>query len=135
MVDQQHAIHVQELRNMLESRFRNTQADIKAIKAHILETTGTAPPTILFIDQLPPDNAKKGEKIQEWKKKGIDDGLYVEPEQDAMTRNTPLPDGSKKVDVTQNALDEAVASVKTDRAAKDMSRWNEEKRAFMKLNA
>ncbi|KAJ0870631.1 hypothetical protein HanRHA438_Chr11g0502661 [Helianthus annuus] len=132
MADQQHAIHVQELRNMLEPRFRNAQADIKA---NILETTGTAPPTVLFIDQLPPDNAKKGEKIQEWKKKGIDDGLYVEPEKDAMTRNIHLPDGSKKVDVTQNALDEAIASVKRDRAAKDLSRWNEEKRAYMELNA
>jgi len=135
MADQQHAIHVQELRNTMESRFKNTQADIKAIKAYILNTTGTALLTILFIDQLPPDNAKKGEKIQEWKKKGIDDGLYIEPEKDAMTRKIPLPDGSKKVDVTQNALDEAVASVKRDRAAKDMSRWNEEKRAYMELNA
>ncbi|KAJ0870768.1 hypothetical protein HanRHA438_Chr11g0504151 [Helianthus annuus] len=79
MADQQHAIHAQELRNIKESRFRNTQADIKAIKAHLLNTTGTAPPTVLFINQLPQDNAKKGEKIKEWKKKGIDDGLYLEP--------------------------------------------------------
>ena len=52
-----------------------------------------------------------------------------------MLREIPLPDGSKKVDVTQNALDDAVISVKRDRAAKALSRWNEEKKAFMKLNA
>ena len=52
-----------------------------------------------------------------------------------MLRNIPLPDGSKKVDVTQNALDEGVIGVKRDRAAKDLSRWNEEKRAYMELNA
>ena len=73
--------------------------------------------------------------MKEWIKKGIDNGVYLDPEKDAMLRNIPWPDGSKKVDVTQNALDEGVISVKRDRAAKDLSRWNEEKRAFMKLNA
>ena len=63
---------------------------------------------------------KRWEKIKEWIKKGIDNGVYLDPEKDAMLRNIPLPDGSKKVDVTQNALDEAVASVKRDRAAKDL---------------
>ncbi|KAJ0469353.1 hypothetical protein HanIR_Chr14g0706961 [Helianthus annuus] len=119
----------------METRFKDTTDNIKAIKAHLLATTGTAPPTVLFIDEIPTDNAKKGEKIKEWTRKGIDNGLYLDPEKDAMLRNIPLPDGSKKVDVTQNALDEGVISVKRDRAAKDLSRWNEEKRAFMKLNA
>ena len=64
----------------MESRYKDTKDDIKALKAHLLTTTGTAPPTVLFIDELPPDNAKKGEKIKEWIKKGIDNGLYLDTE-------------------------------------------------------
>ncbi|KAJ0866457.1 hypothetical protein HanRHA438_Chr12g0551991 [Helianthus annuus] len=158
MAEQQHEKHVQELREAMESSFKTTQAYIKALKTHLLATTGTAPPTVLFIDEIHSDNAKKGEKIKEWIKKGIHNGVYLDPKKDAMLRNIPLPDGSKKVDVVgdenrilywailvrckkingaeaQNALDDGVISVKRDRAAKDLSRWNEEKRAFMKLNA
>ncbi|XP_022004108.1 uncharacterized protein LOC110901605 [Helianthus annuus] len=118
----------------MESRFKNTQADIKAIKAHILNTTDTAPPTIIFVDNPPPDNAKKGEKLKQMKKRGYEDGLYIEPQKDSMTKDIPLPDGTKKIDVTTNTLAEAKASVKRDREAKDKSRWEKEKRAFMELN-
>ncbi|MFS7999450.1 hypothetical protein Hanom_Chr12g01166321 [Helianthus anomalus] len=135
LAEQQHEQHVQNLKKAMESRFRDTNNDIKAIKGHLLTTTGTAPPTVLYIDELHADNAKKGEKIKEWVKKGIENGLYLDTENDAMLRDIPLPDGSKKVDVTQNALDNVVISVKKDRAAKDLARWNEENRAFMKLNA
>ncbi|KAJ0442334.1 hypothetical protein HanIR_Chr16g0808011 [Helianthus annuus] len=79
MADQQHAIHVQKLTNMVESRFKDTQADIKAIKAHIQSASGKVSSTVLFMNEPFPDNAKKGEKIK-WKKKGIDDGMYVESE-------------------------------------------------------
>ena len=82
MADQQHAIHVQKLTNMVESRFKDTQADIKAIKAHIQSASGKVPPTVLFMNEPFPDNAKKGEKIK-WKKKGIEDGIYIEPEKDS----------------------------------------------------
>ncbi|MFS7995871.1 hypothetical protein Hanom_Chr12g01123151 [Helianthus anomalus] len=80
--DQQHEKHVQQLRHTMESRFKNTQADLKALKTQIMHTTGTAPPTVLFIDKLPPDNAKKGEKIQEWKKKGIEDEVVASVKRD-----------------------------------------------------
>ena len=50
------------------------------------------------------------------------DGLYLEPERENMTKNIPLPDGSKKIDETTNALAEAVASVKKDREAKKKAR-------------
>ncbi|XP_022013994.1 cell wall protein DAN4-like [Helianthus annuus] len=52
-----------------------------------------------------------------------------------MTKDIPLPDGSKKIDITTNALAEAKASVKRDREATDKSRWNEAKRAYMELDA
>ncbi len=135
LAEQQHEKHVQELKKAMESRFRDTNDDIKALKAQLLTTTGTAPPTVLYTDDLPADNAKKGEKIKEWVKKGIDNGLYLDTTTGAMLRDIPLPDGNKKVDVTRNALDYAVISVKRDRMAKALSRWNEEKKAFMKLNA
>ena len=102
----------------MESRFKDTQADLKALKTQILHNSGTAPPSVFFIDQLPEDNAKKGEKIQEWRRKGITDGLYLAPENSNMTKQIPLPDGSKKIDVTTNALAEALACVKRDREAK-----------------
>ncbi|KAJ0886827.1 hypothetical protein HanRHA438_Chr09g0383821 [Helianthus annuus] len=79
MADQQHAIHVQKLTNMVESRFKDTQANIKAIKAHIQSASGKVPSTVLFMNKPFSNNAKKGEKIK-WKKKGIDAGIYVEPE-------------------------------------------------------
>ena len=62
MADQQHAMHVQKLTNMVESRFKDTQADIKAIKAHIQSASGKVPPTILFMNEPFPDNAKKGRR-------------------------------------------------------------------------
>ncbi|MFS7919216.1 hypothetical protein Hanom_Chr03g00210161 [Helianthus anomalus] len=102
----------------MESRFKDTQADLKALKTQILHTSCTAPPPVFFIDHLPKDNAKKGEKIQEWRRKGITDGLYLAPENSNMTKQIPLPDGSKKIDVTTNALAEARACVKRDREAK-----------------
>ncbi|TKW76814.1 MAG: hypothetical protein DI543_18975, partial [Bradyrhizobium icense] len=122
VADQQHEKHVQELRNAMESRFKDTQADLKALKTQILHNSGTAPPPVFFIDQLPEDNAKKGEKIQEWRRKGITDGLYLAPENSNMTKQIPLPDGSKKIDVTTNALAEALACVKRDREAKKKAR-------------
>ncbi|MFS7953596.1 hypothetical protein Hanom_Chr07g00620591 [Helianthus anomalus] len=118
LADQQHEKHVQLLKNAMESRFKDTQADLKALKTQILHSTGTAPPPVFFIDQLPEDNAKKGEKIQEWRRKGIIDGLYMAPENSNMTKQIPLPDGSKKLDVTTNALADALAWVKRDREAK-----------------
>ncbi|MFS7963377.1 hypothetical protein Hanom_Chr08g00737361 [Helianthus anomalus] len=135
LAEQQHEKQVQDLKTSMESRFRDTKDDIKAIKAHLFTTTGTASPTVLLIDELPPDNAKKGEQMKEWTKTGIDNGLYMAQEQGAMLRKIPLPYGSKKVDLTQNALDDGVTSVKRDRAAKDLARWNEEKKDFMELNA
>ncbi|XP_021971853.1 topoisomerase I damage affected protein 7-like [Helianthus annuus] len=69
----------------MESRFKDTQADIKAIKGHILNTIGNAPPTVLFLDNPPPDNAKIWEKFNLWKKKGIEDGLYIEPQKDLVS--------------------------------------------------
>ena len=62
MADQQYEKHVQDLKNTMETRFNDTKDDIKAIKAHLLATTGTSPPTVLFIDEIPSDNTKKGEK-------------------------------------------------------------------------
>ena len=81
MAAKQHANQVQMLTNMVESRFKDTQADIKAIKASIQQNAQSekGPSTIFFMDTPLADNAKKGEKFK-LKKKGIEDGLYIEPE-------------------------------------------------------
>ncbi|MFS8025314.1 hypothetical protein Hanom_Chr16g01473511 [Helianthus anomalus] len=81
MAAKKHALQMQMLTNMVESRFKDTQADIKAIKASIQQNAQSekGPSTIFFMDTPLADNAKKGEKIK-LKKKGIEDGLYVEPE-------------------------------------------------------
>ncbi|KAJ0457095.1 hypothetical protein HanIR_Chr15g0769951 [Helianthus annuus] len=134
LADQQYEIQVQKIRNLMEARFKDTQADIKEIKAHILNTTGTAPPSVIFVDNPPPDNAKKGEKLKQLKKKGYEDGLYIKPQIDSMLADIPLPDGSKKIDVTTNAIADAKASVKRDKEAKDKARFEQEKRVFMELN-
>ncbi|MFS7955112.1 hypothetical protein Hanom_Chr07g00638791 [Helianthus anomalus] len=88
--DQQHEIQLQMFRNVMETRYKDTQSDIKAIKAHLLQTTGTSPPTIICVEN--PDDAKKGEKGKKGK-----EGLYLPP--DPLSKpvvEIPRPDGSKK---------------------------------------
>ncbi|KAJ0433937.1 hypothetical protein HanIR_Chr17g0875761 [Helianthus annuus] len=89
MADKKHGIQVQMLTNMVESRFKDTQADIKAIKASIQKTaqSGKAPSSILFMNTPLADNAKKGEKIK-LRKKGIEDGMYIEPEDTSAVTKT-----------------------------------------------
>ncbi|MFS7950833.1 hypothetical protein Hanom_Chr07g00587851 [Helianthus anomalus] len=107
----------------MDARYKDTHAYIKAIKASLLQTTGKAPPTVLFLEKAPPADAKKGEKMQQLKKKGYDDGLYIEPDAaSSMLANIPKPDGSKKIDETLNALAEEKARIKRDMEAKGASR-------------
>ncbi|KAJ0445403.1 hypothetical protein HanIR_Chr16g0842511 [Helianthus annuus] len=130
-VDHQQEIHIQKIRNMMEARFMDTQADIKAFKAHLLKTTDSAPPTIIFLDNPPPADAKKGEKMKQLKKRGYEDGLYIAPDKSTMLAEIPKPDGIKKVDVTTNAIADAKAMVKRHLEAKDKARWEQEKRVCM----
>ncbi|MFS7940310.1 hypothetical protein Hanom_Chr05g00462931 [Helianthus anomalus] len=60
MANQKHAIQVQMLTNMVESRFKDTQTDIKAIKASLQKTAHgeKVPSSILFLDTPLADNAK-----------------------------------------------------------------------------
>ncbi|KAJ0859203.1 hypothetical protein HanRHA438_Chr13g0609751 [Helianthus annuus] len=89
MAAKQHANQVQMLTNMVESRFKDTQADIKAIKASIQQNAQSekCPSTIFFMDTPLADNAKKGEKTK-LKKKGIEDGIYFEPEKPKTTKTS-----------------------------------------------
>ena len=66
MADKKHALQVKMLTNMVESRFKDTQADIKAIKASIQKTAQSekGPSTIFFMDTPLADNAKKGGENQ-----------------------------------------------------------------------
>ncbi|MFS8026423.1 hypothetical protein Hanom_Chr16g01486571 [Helianthus anomalus] len=52
------------IRNMVEARYKDTQAEIKAIKEALTKMTGTAPAPI-FEDDDDQDDAKKGEKYEE----------------------------------------------------------------------
>ncbi|XP_022007445.1 uncharacterized protein LOC110906651 [Helianthus annuus] len=54
--DQQHEIQFQKIRNLMEARFMNTQADIKAIKAHLLKTVDKSS---MLADLPRPDGSKK----------------------------------------------------------------------------
>src|ERR1044071_7894284 len=47
LADQSHETYMAEIRNMVDARYKDTHADIKAIKDHLLKTTGSAPTTIL----------------------------------------------------------------------------------------
>ncbi|KAJ0935917.1 hypothetical protein HanRHA438_Chr03g0124931 [Helianthus annuus] len=89
MADKKHALQVKMLTNMVESRFKDTQADIKAIKASIQQNAQRekGPSTIFFMDTPLADNAKKGEKTK-LKKKGIEDGIYFEPEKPKTTKTS-----------------------------------------------
>ena len=86
------------------------------------------------MDQPPPADAKKGDKLKQFKKKGYEDGLYIEPDKSSMLADIPLPDGTKKIDVTTNTIADAKARVKRDMEANDKARFEQEKRAFMELN-
>ncbi|XP_022003191.1 serine/arginine repetitive matrix protein 1-like [Helianthus annuus] len=48
------------IRNMVDARYKDTQADIKAIKEHLVKITGSAPTTVIYDDEE--DDAKNGEK-------------------------------------------------------------------------
>ncbi|XP_021985441.1 proteoglycan 4-like [Helianthus annuus] len=52
----------------------------------------------------------------------------------SMLADIPLPDGSKKIDVTTNVIATAKSSVKRDMEAKDKARFEQEKRVFMEMN-
>ncbi|MFS7998342.1 hypothetical protein Hanom_Chr12g01152591 [Helianthus anomalus] len=59
LADINHNTHMELIRNMVEARYKVTQADIKAIREHLLKTTGSAHPTVL--QEEVEDDAKKGE--------------------------------------------------------------------------
>ncbi|MFS8033637.1 hypothetical protein Hanom_Chr17g01571891 [Helianthus anomalus] len=48
------------IRNMVDARYKDTQADIKAIKEYLVKIIGSAPTIVLHNDE--DDDAKKGEK-------------------------------------------------------------------------
>src|ERR1044071_6087557 len=53
-----------QIRTLVDARYTDTQADIKAIKDHLLKTTGSTPTTILRDeddDEFIANDAKKGE--------------------------------------------------------------------------
>ncbi|XP_021991968.1 mucin-17-like [Helianthus annuus] len=109
--DQQHQIQLQMLKNVMESRYKDTQADIKAIKAHLLQTTGTSPPTIVYVEN--PNDAKKEAKGKKGK-----DGLYLKPD----PKTKPVVE-IPRPDVTLNAFAEQKANrkEKMERKAVDTS--------------
>ena len=112
-------------RNVMEARYKDTQADIKAIKAHLLQTTGTSPPTIVYVENT--DDAKKGKKGKKGK-----DGLYLEPDPKAKpVVEIPRPDGTKKVDVTLNAFAKQKANRKEKMERKGSKRFEKEKEVLM----
>ncbi|MFS7916713.1 hypothetical protein Hanom_Chr03g00180561 [Helianthus anomalus] len=127
--DQQYEVQLQMFRNMMEARYKDTQADIKVIKAHLLQTTGTSPPTIVSVEN--PDDAKKGEKVNKGK-----EGLYLPL--DPMAKpvvEIPKPDGSKKVDVTLNAFAEEKVKRKERMETKGDKRFAKDKKVVMAKEA
>ncbi|MFS7986823.1 hypothetical protein Hanom_Chr11g01014741 [Helianthus anomalus] len=50
--------HMELVRNMVEARYKVTQAYTKAIREHLVKTTGSAPATVLQDEDE--DDAKKG---------------------------------------------------------------------------
>ncbi|KAJ0599271.1 hypothetical protein HanRHA438_Chr03g0105531 [Helianthus annuus] len=59
LADINHNTHMELTRNMVEATYKVTQADIKAIREHLVKTTGSTPSTVLQDED--DDDAKKGE--------------------------------------------------------------------------
>ncbi|KAJ0480135.1 hypothetical protein HanIR_Chr13g0628031 [Helianthus annuus] len=57
-----HNTHMELIRNMVDARYKDTQADIKDNKEHLVKITGSAPTTIIQDGDDDDDDAKKGEK-------------------------------------------------------------------------
>ncbi|MFS7918401.1 hypothetical protein Hanom_Chr03g00200571 [Helianthus anomalus] len=115
MANQKHVIQVQMLTNMVESRFKDTQADIKAIKASLQKTAHgkKVPSSILFLDTPLADNVKRGEKIK-LREKGIEDGLYIEPEKEKQPSKSSQTTKSKTADtITKTAVSSQTAATST----------------------
>ncbi|KAJ0623114.1 hypothetical protein HanIR_Chr01g0028211 [Helianthus annuus] len=55
--DTTHNMQMELIRNMVDARYVDTEAEIKAIRDHLLQTTGTAPTLSKYTN----DDAKKGE--------------------------------------------------------------------------
>ena len=63
LADQTHETYMAQFRIMVDARYTDTQADIKAIKDHLLKTTGSAPTTIRRDEddyEFTTDDEKKG---------------------------------------------------------------------------
>ncbi|MFS8004548.1 hypothetical protein Hanom_Chr13g01227161 [Helianthus anomalus] len=61
LVEINHNTHMELIRNMVDARYKVTQAYIKAIREHLVKTTACAPATVLPYDDEEED-ANKGEK-------------------------------------------------------------------------
>ncbi|MFS7937505.1 hypothetical protein Hanom_Chr05g00428341 [Helianthus anomalus] len=61
LADINHNTHIELIRNMIESKFKVTQADIKALREHLVKTNGSAPATVL--QEEVEDDAKRGRMI------------------------------------------------------------------------
>ncbi|MFS7997521.1 hypothetical protein Hanom_Chr12g01142751 [Helianthus anomalus] len=61
LAEAQHNHQIAMIKNMVDARYKDTQADIKAIREALTKMTGTTP-TPIFRDDDDQDDAKKGEK-------------------------------------------------------------------------
>ncbi|MFS8007420.1 hypothetical protein Hanom_Chr14g01260801 [Helianthus anomalus] len=120
-VDLQHEQHMQLFRNIVDARYQDTLTDIKAIKAHLRQTTGTSPPTVVFVETA---DAKKGEKDKE--------GLKLKPDAKAKPIvEIPKPYGTKKIDETLNLFSDEKQKRKERLETKGANRFEKEKLAQM----
>src|ERR1044071_3651915 len=110
-----------EIRNMVDARYKDTYADIQAIKDHLLKTTGSAPTTILRDeddDAFTADDAKKGESGRDRLPKL--DPFGCPPSQKGQSKSANKP-GS-----TQTAPRQQQYNVQTSKAKEVDNSTNEE---------
>ncbi|MFS8026432.1 hypothetical protein Hanom_Chr16g01486661 [Helianthus anomalus] len=115
----QHNTHMALIRNMVEARNKDTQAEIKDIKEALTKMTGTVPAPIVEDDD-DQDDAKKGEKHDMKKfsrptpRQKLTQKSEHEKKSSTTTAETSVKEKEKGIDETPNIqADEEVANKKT----------------------
>src|ERR1044071_2127750 len=106
-----------EIRNMVDARYKDTHADIKAIKDHLLKTTGSAPTTILRDendDAFTADDAKKGESGRDRLPKL--DPFGCPPSQEGQAKSANKPESTKTAPQQQQQATPTAPQQTTDKS-------------------
>ncbi|MFS7938768.1 hypothetical protein Hanom_Chr05g00443651 [Helianthus anomalus] len=119
--DINHNSHMELIRNMVEARYKVTQADIKAIREYHLKTTGSAPPTVLLEEVEDDDKKGENDKLRKLQLSSQTKPSKVQKQKSeyvpATKTSAKASDARSKkgIDETLNKIEEEIASEKQRR--------------------